>query len=117
MKWLGRNDQSHNERIQQSSRKEYKTRSDWLGKLIYYELSKKLKFGDTNKYTHNPEPDQENDRHNFLWDFWDTNGSPDLGQTTRPWDSQQKKTTCKIVDITVLTDHKVKIKENEKRDK
>ena len=37
---------------------------------------------------------------------------------TRPSDSQQKKKrTCQIVDIAVLADHKVKLKENEKKDK
>ena len=53
--------------------------------------------------------------------FWDTNGSPNLGQTTRPSDSQQKekkkkkkKRTCWIVDFTVTGDHRVK--ESEKRD-
>ena len=36
---------------------------------------------------------------------------------TRPSDSQPKKRTCQIVDFTVLADHRVKIKESEKRDK
>ena len=48
--------------------------------------------------------------------FSDTNRSLDLGQMTRPSDSQQKKRTCRVVDFAVQTDHKVKIKENEKRD-
>ena len=34
---------------------------------------------------------------------------------TRPSDSQQNKITCRIVDFTVPTDHKVKLKESEKR--
>ena len=55
--------------------------------------------------------------------FWDTNGLLNLGQTSRPWDSQQKKKTKKkkrtyrIVDFAVLADHRVKLKEREKRDK
>ena len=37
---------------------------------------------------------------------------------TRPSESQQKKkTTCRIMDFAVPTDHKVKLKESEKRDK
>ena len=36
---------------------------------------------------------------------------------TRPYNNQQKKRTCKIVDFAVLADHKVKLKENEKKDK
>ena len=50
--------------------------------------------------------------------FWDTNKSPNLRQTTRPCDSQQQKKkkkkekkTCRIVDIAVLADHRVKLKE------
>ena len=42
--------------------------------------------------------------------FWDTNKSPNLGQTTKPSDSQQKKRTCWIVDFAILADHRVKIK-------
>ena len=40
--------------------------------------------------------------------FLDTNESPNLGQMTR---------TCRIVDLAVLADHRVKLKENEKKDK
>ena len=52
--------------------------------------------------------------------FWDTNGSPKLGQTTRPRDSQKKKRkkrTCQIVDFAVSVDHRLKLKESEKKDK
>ena len=38
--------------------------------------------------------------------------------TTRPCDSQKtKKRTCRIVDFDILADHRVKLKESEKRDK
>ena len=56
------------------------------------------------------------DTQNSLW-FWDTNGSPNPGQKTRPSNSQQKKRTCRIVDFAVLVDLWVKFKENQKRDK
>ena len=50
--------------------------------------------------------------------FWHTKGSPNLGQKTRPYNYQQKKNrTYIIVDIAVLTDHRVKLKESEKKDK
>ena len=50
--------------------KEYKTRHDWLGKVIHCELSKKFKFDYTNMwYMHNPEPVLENETHTILWDF------------------------------------------------
>ena len=52
--------------------------------MIHWELCKKLKSDHTNKwYLHNTESVCENDKHKFLWDFRDTNRSPNLGQTTR----------------------------------
>ena len=61
--------------------------------------------------------------------FLDTNGSPNFGQTTKPNDNQQKKKKKKekkkkekgrigqIVDFAVPADHRVKLKESEKKDK
>ena len=54
--------------------------------------------------------------------LWYTNGSPNLGQKTRPYNNQQqkkkkKKKISKIVDFAVLADHRIKLKECEKRDK
>ena len=50
--------------------------------------------------------------------FWETNRSLNLDQTTRPYNNQQKKErTCKIVDIAVLANHRVKLKESEKKNK
>ena len=41
--------------------KEYKTEHDWVGKVILWELHKKLKFSHTTKlYTHKLEPVLEN---------------------------------------------------------
>ena len=46
------------------------------------------------------------------------NGSPNLGQKTKPYNSQQKKERiCKIEYFAVLADHKIKLKEYEKKDK
>ena len=42
------------------------------------------------------------------------NKSPDLGQTTRPYNNQQKKRTCRIVDFAVPVDQRVKLKESDK---
>ena len=48
--------------------------------------------------------------------FWDSNGSPNLGQTIGPYsDQHQKKRTCRIVDFAVLADNRVKLKESEKK--
>ena len=55
--------------------------------------------------------------HDVKWNFGHTNGTPNLGQTTRPFNNQQEKRTCKIVDFAVPADHKVKWKEREKKDK
>ena len=49
--------------------------------------------------------------------FWDTNRSPNLGQTTRLYNNQQKKKTSEIVDFPVPVDHRVTLKECKKRDK
>ena len=47
-----------------------------------------------------------------------THGSPNLGQKTRPnYNQQKKKRTCKIVDFAVSVDHRIKLKECEKKDK
>ena len=49
--------------------------------------------------------------------LWNSNGSPNLGPKTRSYNNQQKKKICKIVDFAVPADHKIKLKECEKRDK
>ena len=49
--------------------------------------------------------------------FWNTNGSPNLDQTTRLKIINNKKRTCRIVDFAVLADHRVKSKESKKNDK
>ena len=38
-------------------------------------------------------------------------------KTTRPNNNQQKKRTCWVVDFAVSTDHRIKLKESEKKDK
>ena len=50
--------------------KEFKTRHDWVEKVIYWELCKKFKFDHTNKwYMRNPESVLENEWHLILWDI------------------------------------------------
>ena len=48
--------------------------------------------------------------------LWYTNGSPNLDQKTRPYNNQQKKKICKIVDFPVPAD-RIRLKECEKKDK
>ena len=51
--------------------------------------------------------------------LWYTNESPNLGPKTRSYNNPQKKKKkiCKIVDFAVPVDHRIKLKECEKRDK
>ena len=50
--------------------KEYNTRHNWVGKVIYWELCKKLKFVYTNKwYIHSSAAVLANETHKLLWDF------------------------------------------------
>ena len=50
--------------------KEYKTRHNWEGKVIHWEMYMKLKFDHTNKwYKHNPGFVHVNDTLRLLWDF------------------------------------------------
>ena len=52
------------------AQKEYQARHDWVGKVIHWEMCKKVKFDHTNKwYMHNQAPVLENDTHKLLLDF------------------------------------------------
>ena len=62
-----------------------------------------------------------------LLGFWNSNVSPNLGQTTRSYNNQQpkkkkkkkkkekEKRTCRVVDFAVSAVHRVKLKGSEKR--
>ena len=68
---------------------------------------------------HNPAPVLENDSHKLLWDF---NIQTDhLIQARRPdliiINKEIKKRICKIVDFAVPADHRINLKESEKKDK
>ena len=40
-----------------------------------------------------------------------------LSQKTRPYDNQQKKRTCEIVDFAVPADHRINLQESKKKNK
>ena len=66
---------------------------------------------------HNPAPVLENDSHKLLWDF---NIQTDhLIPARRPGliIIKKRKKICKIVDFAVPADHKINLKESEKKDK
>ena len=66
----GDRDETINHIISECSKlaqKEYKTRHDWMGKVIPLVMCKKCKFDHTNKCCmHNPTPVLENDTHKLL---------------------------------------------------
>ena len=95
-----------------------KARHDWLGKVIHWEMCKKFKFEYANKwYMHNPAPVLENDTQKLFWDF---DIQTDHLISARRRDLiiiNRKKKICKIVDFVVPADHRINLKECEKRDK
>ena len=103
--------------MQQISAEEYKTKHDSVGKVIHWEMGKKFKFDDTNKwYMQNPAPVLENNTHKLLWDF--DIYTDHLISGRRPGlRIINKKGNLQIVDFTVPPDHRIKLKECEKTDK
>ena len=117
----GDRDETINHIISECSKlaqKEYKARHDWVGKVIHQEMCRKFQFDHTNKwYMHNLAPVLENDSHKLLWDF---NIQTDHLIPARRPDLiiiNKRKRICKIVDFAVLADHRIKLKESEKKDK
>ena len=74
------------------TQKEYKTRHDCMGKVIHWELCKKLTFNHMNKwYMHNPESVLNNDTHKLLWDFKTQTDHLISARETKPYNNQQKR--------------------------
>ena len=66
---------------------------------------------------HNPAPVLENESHKLLWDF---NIQTDHLIPTRRPDLiiiNKRKRICKIDDFSVLADHRINLKEGEKKNK
>ena len=81
-------------------------------------MCRKFQFNHSNKwYMHNPAPVLENDTHKLLWDF--KIQTDHLIPARRP-DFQiinKKMRICKIIDFAVPADHRINLKESEKKDK
>ena len=66
---------------------------------------------------HNPAPVLQNDSHKLLWDFNIQTDPPIPARRPDLIIIDKKKRTCKIVDFAVSADHRIKLKECEKKDK
>ena len=107
------------------AQKEYKARHDWVGKVVHWKMCRKFQFDHTNKwYMHNSAPVLENDSHKLLWDFNIQTDHliparrPDLIIINKKKKKKKKrKRICKIVDFAVPADHRINLKESEKKDK
>ena len=100
------------------AQRSYKARHNWVGKVIHWELCKKLNFHHATKwYTHKPESVLENETHKILWDFEIQMDHqiparrPDLVVINK------KERTYHLVDFSATEDHRVKLREIEKEDK
>ena len=83
-------------------------------------MCKRLKFDHTNKcYMHNPAPVLENDTHKLLWDF--DIQTDHLISARRPdfiiINKKKKKENLQNCRLSLLADHRIKLKECEKKDK
>ena len=103
------------------TQKESKTRHDWVGMVIHREMSKKFKFVHTNKwYMHIPALVLENDTHELLCDF--DIQTDHLISARRPNliiinKKKKKREIAKLATLFVPADHRIKLKEGEKKDK
>ena len=92
--------------------KEYKTRKNFVGKVICWKLYKKIKF----ELTNNPESIQENETHELVWDF--EIQMDHLISAIPPNLAVVKKKIKEIKrELAVLADHTIKLKESELKDK
>ena len=114
----GDRDETINHIISKCSKLVLKTRHDWVGKVINWEMCKQFQFDHTNKwYMHNPTPVLENNTHKLLWDFDIHTDHLILARRPDLIIINKKKRTCKIVGFAVPADHRLKLKECEKKDK
>ena len=87
-------------------------------------MCKKFKFDHTNKwYMNKSAPVLQNDTHKLLCDFNIQTDHliparrPDLIVINKKKKKKKKKRICKIVDFVVPADHRINLKESEKKDK
>ena len=66
---------------------------------------------------HNPAPFLENDSHKLLWDYNIQTDHLILARRLDPIIINKRERICKIVDFAVPEDHRINLKESEKKDK
>ena len=89
--------------------KVYKTWHDWIGKIIYWELYKRVKFDHTNKWhMHNPESVLEYETHKLFWDFEIQTDHQISARQTNLVIVNSKKRTYRIVNFTVQVNNRTK---------
>ena len=87
--------------------------------MIHGEMCKKLKFDQMNKLPmHNPAPVLQNDTHKLLWDFDQQTDHlisarrPDLIIINK---EKERERICQFVNLANTADHRIKLKEREKK--
>ena len=99
------------------AQKEYKIRFDWVGKVIHYELCKRLNIDHIDKfYPHKRESVLENEMHKILWDFEILLDHLILVRRPDLILINKKKRTCHLINFVIPADHRMKIKGCEKLD-
>ena len=100
------------------TRNEFKTKHGWVGMVIHCKLYKKLKLDHTNKwYIHNPASFLGNETHNLLsyceiqTDHQMSARRPDLVIIYK------EKRTCRVMDLSVSADHRVKLKKKDQKER
>ena len=73
------------------SMEEYKTRHDWVGKVIHSELCKKFEVDHTSKWFMDNTTSVPKNHIQILQGFWDTKGSLNLGQTIKSYNKSKVK--------------------------
>ena len=96
------------------TQKKYKTRRNWMSKVIHLELRKKFKF---DQLMHNPASVRENETHKHLCYFEIQTGHLILARRPDLVIINQKNRPCRTVNFAVPADHSVTLKENKKKDK
>ena len=99
--------------------KEYKARHDLVGQVIHWEMCMTFKFDHTNKwYLHNPAPILENNTQKLLWDFnIQTDHLITARRPTLIIIIKKNKENFKIFDFAFPVNHRINLKECEKKDK